>query len=288
MAAVAVELDRWTERRRRTAELREQRPFAREVLDFYGALLSVQENAYRKAVASRPPADRLASYASEMVMPSVVEAALAAAPESLRAAISMRIAESGLPGVVSSWLRGESQPPVDTFLARAATSPVLEALGERAAAAFPGPRSERTCPRCGGPPQLSYFAQAGEDLATGPRLLVCARCHSAWGYARMRCPSCGEDSSGRLPIFSEAGTSAAEQGSVIRGLPTGAQREAPKAVFPHIRIEACESCRRYLLNVDLAADPAAVPLVDELAAIPLDLYARERGFTKITPNLVGF
>jgi formate dehydrogenase maturation protein FdhE len=43
-----------------------------------------------------------------------------------------------------------------------------------------------------------------------------------------------------------------------------------------------------LLNVDLLADPAAVPLVDEMSALPLDLYAREKGFAKITPNLMGF
>jgi FdhE protein len=55
-----------------------------------------------------------------------------------------------------------------------------------------------------------------------------------------------------------------------------------------MRIEACETCRCYLLNVDIAADPTAVPVVDELAALPLDLYARERGFSKIIPNLMGF
>jgi len=59
-------------------------------------------------------------------------------------------------------------------------------------------------------------------------------------------------------------------------------------LFPHVRIEACETCRRYLLNIDVAADPQAVPLVDELSALPLDLYARDLGFTKITPNLMGF
>ena len=288
MATVAIELDRWTDRRRRTAVLRDRRPFARDILDFYGALLSVQEDAYRDAAASPPPADRLPAYVSELVMPAVVGAALAAAPDALRLAISARTEEADLPGMVSSWMRGKAIPPVDTFLARAATSPVLEALGERAAAAFPGPRAERTCPRCGGPPQLSYFAPAGEDLAAGPRLLLCARCHAGWGYARMTCPSCGENSGPRLPIFSEEGTAAGERGSVIRGLPAGVAREAPSAVFPHMRIEACDSCRRYLLNVDLAGDPAAVPLVDELSALPLDLYARERGFSKITTNLMGF
>jgi formate dehydrogenase maturation protein FdhE len=39
--------------------------------------------------------------------------------------------------------------------------------------------------------------------------------------------------------------------------------------------------------VDGRKDPGAVPVVDELAALPLDLYARERGFTKIAPNLMG-
>jgi FdhE protein len=55
-----------------------------------------------------------------------------------------------------------------------------------------------------------------------------------------------------------------------------------------MRIEACNSCRRYLLAIDVARDRMAVPLVDEMAAIPLDLYARDRGYTKTTPNLVGF
>ena len=61
-----------------------------------------------------------------------------------------------------------------------------------------------------------------------------------------------------------------------------------KPVFAHVRIEACDTCRRYLLSIDLAADPSALPDVDEMTALPLDLYARERGFSKIIPNLVGF
>jgi FdhE protein len=52
-------------------------------------------------------------------------------------------------------------------------------------------------------------------------------------------------------------------------------------------VDACESCRRYLIAVDGRRDEAAVPVVDELVALPLDLDARERGFTKIAPNLMG-
>ena len=106
----------------------------------------------------------------------------------------------------------------------------------------------------------------------------------------MTCPGCGETSSSRLPIFSEEGTASGERGSVVRGLEgkLGDRGSVASAVFAHIRIEGCESCQSYLLNIDLAADSSAVPEVDELAALPLDLYARERGFTKIIPNLMGF
>jgi len=127
-----------------------------------------------------------------------------------------------------------------------------------------------------------------DDLATGPRFLACARCAASWGYPRLTCAGCGEDSSARLQIFSEHGTTSGERGSVVRGLPGDGAARREDAVFPHMRIEACESCRRYILGIDLATDPAAVPLVDEMAAVPLDLYARERGFSKITTNLMGF
>jgi formate dehydrogenase maturation protein FdhE len=39
--------------------------------------------------------------------------------------------------------------------------------------------------------------------------------------------------------------------------------------------------------VDLSKDGHAVPLVDELAAIPLDLWAHEKGYSKLQLNLLG-
>jgi FdhE protein len=62
---------------------------------------------------------------------------------------------------------------------------------------------------------------------------------------------------------------------------------AGDATFPHVRVEACTSCQRYLIDIDLGRDPLAVPEVDELAALPLGLHAAEQGFSKITPNLMG-
>jgi FdhE protein len=79
----------------------------------------------------------------------------------------------------------------------------------------------------------------------------------------MTCAGCGEQSGPKLPIY----------------------RETDR--FPHLRVDACDTCGGYPLTVDLRRAPGAVPIVDELAAMPLDLYAREQGKHKLVPNLMG-
>ena len=291
MASSRVAAGPYAERRGRTRELLARYPFARELLDFYGALLGVQEQAYDEATAASPAAGDLVAYVAEMVAPSVLDVSIAAGPEKLREAVALRVDRTDPREFVAAWIGNEEQVLVDRYLARASVGPVLEALGPEVAASCIGVRDARHCPTCGGPPQLSYFAVPSEDLAAGGRFLVCARCQGSWGYARMTCPACGEDSSSRLPIFNEEGTVSGERGSVVRGLEgrLGDRGKAEQtAVFPHVRIEACETCRHYLLNIDLLADTGAIPVVDEMSALPLDLYAREKGFTKTTPNLMGF
>ena len=278
----------WSERRRRVGELRRRQSFARQLLDFYAAVLAVQEEAFLHAAADAPPSQDLVAYVAEAVVPRVVDVTVAAGPDRLRGDLMRRLDADDPGQMVRRWMRGEDQPPVDRYLARASLGPVLEALDTSARAACEGPRDARHCPDCGGPPQLSFFAAAIDDLATGPRNLLCARCGAIWSYARLTCAGCGESASSKLSIFSEHGTMSGDRGSVVRGLPGPPAADPQRAFFPHMRIEACESCRRYLLNVDVAADPNAVPVVDEIAAIPLDLYAREQGFSKITTNLMGF
>jgi len=57
--------------------------------------------------------------------------------------------------------------------------------------------------------------------------------------------------------------------------------------FSHIRIEACDTCKSYLRTIDLTKNGCAIPIVDDLAAIPLSLWAQERGYTRLQPNLLG-
>ena len=288
MAATLTADRLWTDRRRRVTQLRGRHSFARQLLDLYGALLGVQEKAFADAATASPDARDLAAYVAEVVVPGVVDVTLFAGPDRLRSELIRRLETEHPRQIVERWIAGEEQAPVERYLARASLGPVLEAVDRQTRGACRGQRDARHCPECAGPPQVSFSAVPGEDLATGARFLECARCGVAWGYPRMTCASCGEDSSARLSVYSELGTASGERGTVVRGLPADESVARQRAVFPHIRIEACESCRRYLLSIDLATEPAAVPVVDELAAIPLDVYAREQGFSKITPNLMGF
>jgi FdhE protein len=242
---------------------------AREVLTLYRALLPVQAEAFDRARAERPAPEALAGWLGEHVLPQLVGATMAAGPEKLSQMVAARIHSADLGDLVGRWLRGEEQPAVDRYLARVTATPVLEALGSDFAAAVcatPPPnaiRAGRRCPNCGGLPQLSFSSVSGEPLVTAPRHLQCSRCSSVWSYSRMTCAGCGETTTSALLVL------------------------ADEERFPHLRVDACEVCRTYLLTVVLDRDARAVPVVDELAAIPLDLYARERGFQKVTPNLMN-
>jgi FdhE protein len=58
--------------------------------------------------------------------------------------------------------------------------------------------------------------------------------------------------------------------------------------FPHVRVDACDGCRRYLKTIDLTKNGLAVPVVDDIASVSLDLWARERGYVRVRDNLLGF
>jgi FdhE protein len=274
-ARVETAASPWTARRLRAEELRARHPFAAEVLTLYLALLPVQEDSWRSARESAPPPAELPRWAAASVLPAIVEATVAAGPATLREAVRRRPGESALAG----WLAGADLDPVDRYLARASLAPALEALGG-AYCARDHVEDGSLCPQCGGRPQLSSVAASGEALVSGRRSLLCSRCGSSWEYTRSACPACGEGDEKRLLVYTEHWAGPVS----VNGNGGGAE----PAVFPHLRIAGCETCRRYLIQVDMARDGRAVPEVDELAAIPLDLYAADQGLTKVTPNLMGF
>jgi Protein involved in formate dehydrogenase formation len=283
-ASGATATDPWAPRRRRAEALRARHSFAAEVLALYAALLDVWEEAWEAAREERPEPPALAGWAAGRVLPRVVEATARAGPEPLAGA-TRELLEAGVSAEpLAAWLAGDELAPVERYLARATLRGPLQALDADAACARdPSPRGGRRCPRCGGPPQLSYRAHSDDGLVSEHRHLACARCGAGWSYAASACASCGETRAARRTIYAER-----REGPVVgHGDPTAPPRpDGP--MFPHVRIEGCQSCKRYLVDIDVGRDVRAVPEVDELAALPLDLHAAELGLSKITPNLMGF
>ncbi len=271
-AAVAV--NPWPLRRERAAELAERYPHAAEMLRLYQALTVAQEEG-----SSPPPlagegqgggeAGGIAAFAVEHVLPGVIDATVEAGPRALRDGVIALYASANLEDMIQSWLDQQPLNPFETYLARASASPLLEVVTPhpdpppQRGREFETESSRTRCPNCGALPQLSYFAVSGEALVSGPRYLVCSRCATNWIFSRMTCAGCGESNGTKLPIYQE------------------------HEHFPHARVDGCQSCHKYLLTFDLRRDTRAVPVVDEIAALPLDLYARDQGLTKITLNLMG-
>jgi len=94
------------------------------------------------------------------------------------------------------------------------------------------------------------------------RRLACSVCWWEWDFRRIQCPGCGETDFERLPSF-----------------------QADE--FPHLRVDACDSCKTYLLTADLSRDKDAIAIVEDLAALPLHFWAAEQGYQHLEPNLFG-
>jgi len=271
-AAAARTANPWPLRRERAAELAERYPHAAEMLRLYQALTVVQEQTLQAGDSIS-----LAEYAAQNILPGIVDATVQVGPRALRDGVISIFCSADLVSLVQRWLDQQPLDPFETYLARASASPLLEALmtpGPHPALPHRGreiirPQGGREnapsthCPNCGGLPQLSYFAVSGEALVSGPRYLVCSRCANNWVFSRMTCAGCGESTGTKLPIYQE------------------------QERFPHVRVDGCQTCKKYLLTFDLRRETRAVPVVDEIAALPLDLFARDQGLTKITPNLMG-
>ena len=145
------------------------------------------------------------------------------------------------------------------FYARA----FLEAVVTSIAQVAPGRPTDWTgnvCFACGGSPQVAVIRDLPD--AVGGRSLTCSMCATEWPFRRLTCPHCGETDSDELPVHT------AES-------------------IAHVRVDACTTCSRYIKTVDLRKRGDAIPLVDALATVELDLWAREQGLTKIRANVLG-
>ncbi len=237
----------------------DQLSVSNELLVFYAHLLRAQSQVYEHLSHNLSPTGELERDlpALRPAFPLILKAVEDAGPVPL--VEQARALQIQSPPAIDEMLLSYWHSPSDTdFFAKA----FLQPYGYFIAANEANQIEELRCPQCGGKPQLSFLQNKETTAESGNRDLLCAKCLWTWSFRRVVCANCGEEEPSKLAYFQS---------------PT----------FDHIRVEACETCKHYLKGVDLTRLGTAQPLVDEVAAAPLDLWATEHGYTKIELNLIG-
>lgn len=263
----------WKLRIERAQELAGQYPYAAEILHFYVAIAQFQENLYarldnaaggRKAAAQGlvvgPPelSELISSFKPFLTIVEnngprqLAEDARQLQSDSQEACVQL------LNDFWDARLEVEdSAAEAREFFARAFLQPYAEFVRLRADMKWDG-YTGSSCPFCGRKPGLGILRQLGDG---GRRSLLCSFCQAEWEFRRIVCAACGEEDHQQLPVYSAA-------------------------EFAHVRVECCDLCKHYIKTVDLTKTGMAEPVVDELASVPLDLWAREHGYAKLQKNLL--
>ena len=258
----------WQQRIWRAEQLAAQHPFAAEILGFYIHVARFQQDLHQQlgrasakgglgSLPSVPDAPEL--LASLPAFLSLVEekgpARFAQVARDLRNSPPV-----SWPDLLSRCWSTTGEPPdaPQEFLALVVLQPYAEFVRSRAGLQLDG-YTYAICPFCNRKAALGVLRPQGDGAR---RNLVCGFCLCEWEFRRIVCAGCGQEDQAKLPVYT------AEQ-------------------FPHMRVECCDVCHTYIKSVDLAKNGLADPLVDELASVPLDLWAQEHGYAKLRPNLLG-
>jgi formate dehydrogenase accessory protein FdhE len=280
---------KWDRRIRRANELASSYPFSAEGLRYYARVATFQKGVYgeiQKALthsprisSDRPLRDELDLFLLLPKFPGFLSMIQQIAPAPLAQAaanVAMKGSAAWQHAIEDFWYRdpdltagadvseqvqfGDQCATTysDRVLAWIFLQPYAEYLADhREVTIVDGTPS--TCPLCGGKPAVGVLRSEGDGAK---KSLICMLCAHEWAFRRIYCPACGEEREPQMAYYS-----------------------APE--IAHVRVDVCDTCHTYLKSIDLTKTGLAVALVDELATIPLDLWAREHGYEKLQINLLG-
>jgi FdhE protein len=261
----------WQRRIERAEELGAQYSFAAEILRFYSVIALFQRNFYFELERSMSRTSSIVSEPFAQTLPrdliggfeGFLELVEPISPDPIReAARKLRNdREDTQFQLLTAFWNGNETGALPTgphdFFARAFLQPYAANLRERVKMRWTG-QAPFLCPFCKRKPGLGVLRPLGDG---GQRSLVCSFCLAEWEFRRIVCPGCGEEDHAKLPVYT------AEE-------------------VEYVRVEACDSCRTYIKTVDMTKNGLAEPIVDEIASIPLDMWARESGYAKLQCNLL--
>jgi FdhE protein len=255
----------WQQRIRRAEHLAQQHPFAAEILGFYIHVARFQEGLYQRlerasgstSVALSDPdvTELLASFPQFL---SLVEekapARLAQVAHDLRGSDP----NSWHDLFTACWTHIDAPTDPLEFLVLVFFQPYAEFARSHVSLKIEGYTS-LLCPFCNRKPAAGVLRPQGDG---GRRSLLCGFCLTEWEFRRVICPGCAQEDHAKLPVYTAA-------------------------ELPYIRVECCDACHTYIKSIDLTKNGLADPFVDELASVPLYLWAQEHGYSKLHPNLLG-
>ena len=262
----------WQRRIARAEELGARYPFASEILRFYGAVARFQQDlsstleSLTGGDADAGSSDQPFSLPVRAELIARFRPFLAVVEKNGPAALAEASRELGKQGDDSHakmlgafWQAENPASPGSTedFFARAFLQPYAEFLRSQWREKSLG-YTPCLCPFCNRKPGVGVLRQLGEG---GQRFLTCSFCLNEWEFRRIVCPGCGEENHAKLPVYT------AEE-------------------LKHVRVECCDNCRSYIKTVDLTQNGLAEPIVDEMASVPLDLWAQTQGYSKLQTNLM--
>jgi FdhE protein len=266
----------WRIRRARAVRLLDEIPHAEEILAFYVGLTEAQERVaggvpaedwlklarsgaedYPQIRVEAIPMDGLGSPFRDFLS-SIAEVGTEAIKAGSQALLSGDEGDrlESLRLTLEDWGKAHHDPDFHT---RAFLEPVVTSLAA-ADSRQPIDWTGKLCFACGGAPQVAVLRDLPDAL--GSRSLVCSGCATEWRFPRLTCPSCGETDAAKLPVHT------AES-------------------IDHVRIDECTTCSHYIKTIDMRKKGDCAPVVDELASVELDMWARERGLTKLRINVLG-
>ena len=266
----------WQQRIRRAERLAVQHSFAAEILGFYIHLAHFQEGVYQRLDESSAGVPAAVEQASRLLFgqqdvgatnpllanfPAFLSLIEEKAPRTLvQVAHSLRNlpVDSWSALFMHCWNNVDAPAEPQEFLMLAFLQPCAELLRSRARLQSEG-YTLSLCPFCNRKPALGVLRPLGDG---GRRSLLCGFCLAEWEFRRIVCPGCGQEDHAKLPVYT------AEE-------------------LPYIRVECCDACHTYMKTIDLTKNGLAEPLVDELASVPLNLWAQEHGYAKLHLNLLG-
>jgi formate dehydrogenase accessory protein FdhE len=266
---------KWDARGARARTLQALYPFADEGLAFYANVAASLQSLYAdyerrlgSHIVRRLPGMLRGELDLPLLIPrfpELLSVVAQKAPQPLRAcADQLRNAgearwKDSLPKLWEAAAPGEcTLEPAEALLCWIFLQPYAEYLADHTQP-FAINSTPSRCPLCNSLPIAGVLRPEGDGAK---RSLICSLCAHEWAYRRLVCAACGEEDVTKLVVYT-----------------------APN--FPHVRVEACDSCRHYIKTIDLTKDGHAIPVVDELATIPLNLWAAEQGYSKLQLNLLG-